>query len=109
MDGGASVDDMLSQRRHAPAFEDTRESEDEVKTLMEISRKLCLVEDPPAEPFRSKYKAREALQKARQSLVGQLGQQDGDAVGAEEVSGDSLCCVLRLWTSVRRGRACGSM
>ncbi|CAM9645005.1 unnamed protein product, partial [Ectocarpus sp. 8 AP-2014] len=86
MDGSASVDDMLSQRRHAPAFEDTRESEDEVKTLMEISRKLCLVEDPPAEPFRSKYKAREALQKARQNLVGQLGQQDGGAGGAEEVT-----------------------
>ncbi|CAN0443235.1 unnamed protein product, partial [Ectocarpus sp. 12 AP-2014] len=86
MDGGASVDDMLSRHQHAPAFEDTRESDDEVKTLMEISRKLCLVEDPPAEPFRSKYKAREALQKARQSLVGQLGQQDGGAGGAGEVT-----------------------
>ncbi|CBJ28687.1 conserved unknown protein [Ectocarpus siliculosus] len=86
MDGGASVGDMLPQCQHAPAFEDTRESEDEVKTLMEISRKLCLVEDPPAEPFRSKYKAREALQKARQNLVGQLGQQHGGAGGAEEVT-----------------------
>lgn len=106
MEVGDSVDDMLSRRQHAPAFEDARESEDEVKTLMEISRKLCLVEDPPSEPFRSKYKAREALLKARQSLVGLLGQQDGGAGGAEEVCGDSVVCVLLLWFSVCR--RCGS-
>ncbi|CAM9942424.1 unnamed protein product, partial [Ectocarpus sp. 4 AP-2014] len=94
MDGGASVDDVSSRRQHAPAFEDTRGSEDEVKTLMEISRKLCLVEDPPAEPFRSKYKAREALQKARQILVGQPGQQDGGAGGAEEVTSAALARVV---------------
>lgn len=102
MDGGASVDDMLSRRQHAPAFEDSRENEDDVKTLMEISRKLCLVEDPPNEPFRSKYKAREALLKARQSLVGLIGHQDGGAGGAEEVGGDSLC-VFRMWFGVCRG------
>ncbi|CAM9495753.1 unnamed protein product [Scytosiphon promiscuus] len=65
-------DESTSQRRHAPAFEKTHVKEDEVATLMQISRKLCLVEDPSTEPFRSKYKAREALTKARQLEVGAL-------------------------------------
>lgn len=50
--------------RHAPAFEFT----DEVARAMQIASELCLVEDPPEEPFRSKYKAREILLKAKQGL-----------------------------------------
>ena len=76
----ASHDRELPRRGHAPAFEEKRE--DEVASLMEISRKLCMVQDPDEEPFRSKYKAREALLKARQSLV----DQDRDGSDNEEVS-----------------------
>lgn len=73
-------DGELPRRDHAPAFEEKRE--DEVASLMEISRKLCLVQDPDEEPFRSKYKAREALLKAKQSLVNLTR----DGGGGEEVS-----------------------
>lgn len=50
---------------HAPAFEE----KDEIARAVELASKLCLVEDPPSEPFRSKYKAREALRIARQRLL----------------------------------------
>lgn len=39
----------------------------EIARVMEIASDLCLVEDPPEEPFRSKYKARDVLIKAKQS------------------------------------------
>lgn len=93
MDAAASGDGELSRRDHAPAFEENRE-EAEVASLMEISRKLCLVEDPDEEPFRSKYKAREALKKARQILVtlqrgdgGGGGGGDGAEVSRRESNG----------------------
>lgn len=76
-----SDDGEPSRRDHAPAFEENRE-ENEVASLMEISRKLCLVEDPDEEPFRSKYKAREALKKARQILVILHSESGGGGGGA---------------------------
>ncbi|CAM9425840.1 unnamed protein product [Pylaiella littoralis] len=81
MDAAATDDGVPLRRDHAPAFEENRE--DEVANLIEISRKLCLVEDPDEEPFRSKYKAREALKKARQILVilHREGSGDGRGVG----------------------------
>lgn len=89
MNAAALDGESMSGSRHAPAYEETHGLEDEIATLMEISRKLCLVEDPPSEPFRSKYKAREALTKARQLAVdtvesGLGGDEGGDAeVGRE--------------------------
>lgn len=74
----------LCRQQHAPAYEETRE--DEVTNLMEIARKLCLVQDPEQEPFRSKYKAREALTKARQTLVS-LRSEDGGGLGVSRAFG----------------------
>lgn len=81
----ASRGGELPRSNHAPAFEEKRD--DEVASLMEISRKLCLVQDPDEEPFRSKYKAREALTKARQSLV-DLSREDGGGSGVSR----GVCC-----------------
>lgn len=87
MAGAAFDSERMPQSRHAPAFEEMHGKEDEVATLMEVSRKLCLVEDPPSEPFRSKYKAREALTKARQLLVGVVeDNRGGDGGGDVAVS-----------------------
>ncbi len=83
LDTASSDDGELSRQQHAPAYEETRE--DEVKNLMEMARKLCLVEDPEQEPYRSKYKAREALTKARHTLVGLLSE-DGGHVGVSRSS-----------------------
>lgn len=45
----------------------TLDPEGEVARAMEIASDLCLVEDPPGEPFQSKYKARDVLIKAKQA------------------------------------------
>lgn len=94
MDAAVPDDGESSRRDHAPAFEEKRE--DEVASLMEISRKLCLVEDPDEEPFRSKYRAREALKKARQSLLDGLLREDSGGGGAG-VSRASVAGKLWFW------------
>lgn len=50
-------------KQHAPALD----AKGEVARAMEMAADLCLIEDPPEEPFRSKYKARDLLIKAKQS------------------------------------------
>lgn len=48
----------------APSFE----PKDEIAEALEIASELCRLEDPVAEPYRSKYKARETLERAKRSL-----------------------------------------
>lgn len=61
----------------------------EVARAMEIASDLCLVEDPPEEPFRSKYKARDVLTKAKQSHAREA------ASGSAAVSGPCGLWVVR--------------
>lgn len=68
-------------QRHAPAFN----PKSEVARAIEIASDLCLIEDPPEEPFRSKYKARDVLIKAKQSHAREA------ATGSGAVSGLVAC------------------
>lgn len=94
---GDSYDRELPRSSHAPAFEEKRE--DEVASLMEISRKLCLVQDPVEEPFRSKYKAREALMKARQIII-DLTREGGGGVDVSR--GCTAVAVMETTTHEKR-------
>lgn len=98
--------DSNDQQRHAPAFEGM----DEVEEAMRLASELCLIEDPPEEPFRSKYKARDALKKARRSLTetGSEGGAKDDQVNARdypELRDDFMyrcACGLTFWQSKHR-------
>lgn len=55
---------MASSGEPAPSFE----PKDEITEALEIASEFCRLEDPVAEPYRSKYKARETLEWAKRSL-----------------------------------------
>lgn len=93
----------------------TLDSKGEVARAMEIASDLCLVEDPPGEPFQSKYKARDVLIKAKQAREAASGSAAVRVVlwlvggGGSSWSGPSFATrgcgrALDIWKSMRHPR-----